>query len=82
MAKSRVFNTGPQAPRQRHPQTAGGWTALIDRAIERAVEKGDRRLTGLQKAKADGRSEAHLRAMGIICEADLLREFPEPTGSG
>lgn len=83
MAKSRVFSPTGQSPvKPKHPQTAEGWRSLIDRAIERATEGGDRRLTGLQKAKTDGKAEVHLRSMGILSEIDILREFPARTGNG
>jgi hypothetical protein len=49
----------------------------MDRAIARATEKSDRRLAGLLKARQDFRSEKVLRAMGILSETDILREFPD-----
>ncbi len=46
------------------------------KAIDQAERANDRRLPGLRKALADGKAEKHLRMLGIICEADLFREFP------
>jgi hypothetical protein len=65
------------SPRPAGPQTSAGWDALMDRAIARATEKSDRRLAGLLKARQDSRSEKVLRAMGILSETDIRREFPD-----
>ena len=82
MAKTRKFlPSGQVAVQPKHPGTLMGWRALLERTIERASECGDRRLTGLQKALETGKAEATLRAMGVICEADVQREFPELKGN-
>lgn len=59
------------------PNRHDDWTLLMRKAIERAETMQDRRLPGLRKALVDGKTEAHLRMLGIICEGDLFREFPD-----
>ena len=62
---------------QKAPTKQTEWARLMQRAIGRAEKAKDRRLAGLRKAQADGKSEALLRRLGIISEEDLSREFPE-----
>jgi hypothetical protein len=58
------------------PKTAREWEQLMRLTIEAAQAKNDRRIHGLRKALADGKSERILRMMGIIHPGDLRREFP------
>ena len=65
-----------QPVKPKSPTDLYGWTRLAQMAIERAVKKKDRRLEGLRAALTNGKAEKTLRQMGIISEADVLREFP------
>lgn len=71
---TRIFNRIP--PTIKAPANLDEWHGLIRRTIDLAHSQGDRRAHGLRKALADGNAERHLRLLGIISEADLLREFP------
>jgi hypothetical protein len=53
------------------------WLQLLRKAIARAQATKDPRLNGLQQAMATSSAEKILRRMSIICDADLIREFPE-----
>jgi hypothetical protein len=77
MARTRLYL--PEKIPGRAPSTPAGWRNLLDRAIARSQEVGDRRLQGLLKARDDGQAEAILRTHGIISEACLQREFPDLT---
>ena len=80
MTRTRLHRT-ESTTRTRNPTTPEGCVALLDRAISLASERQDRRLGGLVKARADGRARQVLTQLGIISEACLQREFPEPTPS-
>ena len=75
MAAAR-FNRSPQT-NIKPPKTHDDWHRLMVKAIERASKTKDKRLRGMQAAVAEGKTEAHLRKLGIICLADILREFPD-----
>lgn len=60
------------------PQSPIEWDRLMKKVIDRATQLKDRRLAGLQGVIQQGRSAVFLRKMGIICENDILREFPDP----
>lgn len=77
MARTRLYL--PEKAQSRAPTTPVGWRNLLDRAIARSQEVGDRRLQGLLKAREEGRAEAILRTHGIISEACIQREFPDLT---
>lgn len=62
----------------RSPKTPFEWDNLLRKVMERAKAQGDRRHAGLQGVIGKGESAKALRRMGIICEADILREFPDP----
>jgi len=47
------------------------------KALTRAQETGDPRVNSLQQALREGSVETTLRRMSIVCEADVLREFPD-----
>jgi hypothetical protein len=65
-----------QPAKPKTPTDLYGWTRLAQMAIARAEKKKDRRLEGLRAALTNGKIEKILRQMGIISEADVLREFP------
>lgn len=60
----------------RLPKTPFEWDNLMRKVLARAKEQGDRRHQGLTGAIERGQSATVLRRMGIISEADILREFP------
>jgi predicted phage gp36 major capsid-like protein len=72
---TRMFNQ--PSPTIKTPQKLDEWRQMMRRTIEKAEKANDRRQHGLRKALADDNSEKHLRMLGIISEADILREFPE-----
>jgi hypothetical protein len=62
------------------PKTPVGplaWNTLMSKAIQRALAKGDPRVSVLRRAIQAGKSEEVLRGYGIISEADLAREFKQ-----
>jgi len=71
--KPRVNPTGNPTPRTPHE-----WDNLMRRVIARAAQVQDRRLQGLQGVISSGETSKFLKRMGIICENDILREFPDP----
>lgn len=64
-------------PTLRLPANQYEWTQLIARALETAERSRDPRAAGLRKALDSGQGERHLRLMGIVCQADIDREFPQ-----
>lgn len=58
---------------------AVSWEALMQRAIQLAEQRKDSRLKILQQGAQQGRAQATLKRLGIIGEADLVREFPSET---
>jgi hypothetical protein len=76
--RTRLLNKPKDGPK-RGALSPMGWEMLMQKAIQRAEASQDRRLDGLKRAMKDGKSESFLRKLGIICEVDLLREFPDPT---
>lgn len=74
---TRLLGTKPTPTRSiQAPERREDWNQLLRKAIQKAESSGDRRLEGLRKALIDGRSEPHLRLLGIIHDVDLKREFP------
>ena len=65
-------------PAKGHPSTPQDWDKLMRRVMARAAYVKDRRLAGMQGIISSGKSQVYLRKMGIICENDILRVFPEP----
>jgi len=61
----------------RLPKTPFEWDNLLRKVMDRAKAQGDRRHAGLQGVIRRGDSAKVLQRMGIICEADILREFPD-----
>lgn len=68
----RVYNK----KKSRLPSRPEEWTKLMRKVIATAKSRKDRRLPGLQHALANDRSEAHLRSLSIVTDADIEREFP------
>lgn len=60
------------------PQSPNAWFVLAQLAVQRAEQSNDRRALGLKLAISKNQVEKVLRQMGIICENDILREFPTP----
>lgn len=77
MARTTRLLNPDTKPVRREPTNPSEWDKLLRRAISRAELLGDRRLEGLKAALTGGKSALILKKMGIICEADLLREFPD-----
>jgi hypothetical protein len=48
----------------------------MQRAIQLAQQKNDPRLGVLKLGAQQGKAQATLKRLGIIGEADLVREFP------
>lgn len=71
--KPRVQPTGNLTPKTPHE-----WDALMRRVMARATEVKDRRLQGFQGVISRGETARFLKKMGIICENDIRREFPDP----
>lgn len=65
-------------PKRREPSTPQEWITLMRRVISRAKKLRDRRAAGLEEAVRQRKTHQTLKRMGIICEADILREFPDP----
>jgi len=72
MTKTRLL----QPTDQRAPSSPIDWQRLMQIVLTRAEALQDRRLAMLKAAIPTGKTEATLRRMGIICENDILREFP------
>lgn len=70
-------NRKPERP-QREPTTERAWRLLMQKVLARARQLQDRREKGLQAAINQGTIAQTLKRMGIICETDIMREFPDP----
>lgn len=68
----------PTLRKRKEPRTPGEWMGLMNLCIKRAEETKDRRLPGLMRAIGDNRVALTLKKMGIICRADIDREFSTP----
>lgn len=62
-------------PVRREPVKLADWTRLLTAAIERAEKTNDPRLVALKAATTSGKTIETLKKYGIICEADIQREF-------
>lgn len=71
--KPRAQSTGNPIPKTPHE-----WDNLMRKVQARAALVQDRRLQGLQGVISRGETARFLRRLGIICENDILREFPDP----
>lgn len=67
-----------QETTRRGASTSQEWRALCRKALIAAEEVKDRRAAGLRSALDQGREKTVLRAMHIICENDISREFSSP----
>jgi len=63
-------------PTPKTPKDRIAWAQLAKAAIERAKASKDKREHSIRLAVQKGQVESLLRKWGIICEADLIREFP------
>lgn len=72
----RVRKLNPTPPK-RGPMGRAQWVQLLRKAISKAQLVKDARQEALQAALLAGTAEPTLRKMSIICEADILREFPD-----
>lgn len=61
----------------RMPKTPFEWENLMRQVMARARDQRDRRHEGLKGVIERGEAAKVLRRMGIICEADIQREFPD-----
>ena len=78
--RSRTAKPKPRVDQKRAAATSPrDWTRLLVKAIAMAKKTKDRRLEGLLKAQETGTAAKYLKKLSIICEADLTREFPDPT---
>jgi hypothetical protein len=68
-------------PKINLPGSHDDWRALLQRAIRQGEKSNDRRVAGLRNALVTGDVEVHLRKLGIICQADIDREFPDKDSS-
>ena len=73
----RILKPRVQPSVNKTPQTHHEWDHLMRRVIARATEQKDRRLAGLQGVISKGQTSKFLRKLGIICDNDILREFPD-----
>jgi hypothetical protein len=62
----------------RTPKDPSAWIRLAQQAADQARRVGDKREHSIRQALGQGQAEKLLRTLGIICEADILREFPAP----
>lgn len=75
----RVRDLRKAEAQRRSPTTNGGWHRLLLAVLARARVLGDRREKGLAAVLKDrNRIPGVLRKMGIICETDIMRVFPDP----
>ena len=77
MSRIRYAKANQKKP-SRAPNTPMAWLRLMQKVIARARQLRDRRVPGLERALKEQTMDKMLRRMGIICEADILREFPDP----
>ena len=75
-SKTRVLGAGTPAPKG--PTDPIGWNRLLQVVIARAISIGSPAVPGLQAALMQGKSETHLRRLGILSQTDIDREFPPP----
>ena len=74
---TRILGKPKTTPRRPLPQRREDWNKLLKAALQRAEANQDRRSEGIKRAMIDNKAEAHLRRLGIVCDADLTREFPK-----
>lgn len=76
MPMKRRVNKVVTKPKRKAPRNVVEWNRLLKLALSRADTVKDRRAAGLRKAIPQGKAELLLRKMGIVCESDIAREFP------
>lgn len=77
MAKTRLLN---QAPSKLGVLTPQQWVQLATKALAAAEKAKDtRRARAIQLSLQQGNPSKVLRRLGIICEADIQREFGQRT---
>lgn len=64
--------------KSRAPKDPAAWIRLAQQAVIQAHKVRDKREHSIRQAMGQGQAEKLLRTLGIICEADILREFPAP----
>ena len=74
MAKLRLRQKLPE-PNRTAAVTPQEWRALAKLALAAAQRTKDRRAQGIQQALDQGTEQRVLRALHILCEADISREF-------
>ena len=75
---TRILKSRVQPSVTKKPVTPREWDDLLRKVMARATQVQDRRLQGLQGVIPKGESQKLLRKLGIVCENDILREFPGP----
>jgi hypothetical protein len=73
--RNRQVNPPTKPPRE--PQTDREWQRLMTKVIKRATEMKDPRVAALKRAVTEARTAQTLKRMRIICDNDILREFPD-----
>lgn len=73
----RIRHLKPKSKR-REPNSPQDWARLMRSVLDRAKKLRDRRVPGLEEAVRKGQARQTLKRMSIICEVDVLREFPDP----
>jgi hypothetical protein len=58
------------------PKSHDDWHRLMLGALDAAAKSQDRRQNAMRVALASGKTEQYLRKIGVICQADIQREFP------
>jgi len=72
--KTRLLETPSQSLA---PKNAIEWHRLMTEVLTSAQTIESRHLPGLRLAVSKGQTEQALRRLGIICQADIEREFPK-----
>lgn len=78
MRKSRNRQVNRPTKPKREPTTSREWQKLMLKVIERATKLKDPRVQALKNAISEARTAQVLKRMRIICDNDILREFPDP----
>jgi len=65
-------------PKSKAPKDMTEWAQLARAAIQAAQIAKDKREHSIRLAVQKGQVEMLLRKWGIICAADIIREFPPP----
>jgi len=77
MARVRLLNP---APKKRGVMTLQEWVRLGQKALQAATAAGNERMAkAIQAGLQEGNPSRTLKRLGIICEADIQREFGPKT---